>query len=313
MVGVRRLSWGRAFRRDVLFVVGAAVSFALLPVFFSLLSLDNAGIAVQVSARVSVGSLFILLLNLSAGMGRGGFRIQRSQLLLFAANGLILLGAFTTYNLSVGLGTSPAKAILLIFMNPLITVVLSRLFLREKLTRRKVLATICGVIGIVLAMEFWTIADLFTLRFSDLLALFNGLLSSLVLIFGRKSNLLRGVAPLVALQYSFLFALFWIGVITAGVALVAPAAAGEMWRLTLTPAAAVLLLAVGLFGTGIAYTLLYTGLRTVEASLSAILLLFEPVMVFVFQALLLDVPITIWQVVGGTILLLSGYWAQARH
>lgn len=109
-----------------------------------------------------------------------------------------------------------------------------------------------------------------------------------------------------ALQLSLFFALIWALAIAALTNL-AGYNSINLWELSLSPQSIILLLSIGIFGTTLPYIFLYTGLRYLEASISGLVLLLEPVSVFILQALILGVPIFWWQILGGSILLASGY------
>lgn len=296
----------------IIFVACAAISFSLLPLFFNFLSENNIGIGIQVLTRLSIGALTLFAWNIIfTRRGRPRYSINRSLITLFILNGFILMSAFSTYNLAIGLGTSPAKAVLLINLSPIYTAILSWLFLQERFSYRKIFLIITGVFGIFIAFGFWKVGELSTYQHSDLLALVNGLLSAFIIIIGRKSGSLGNISSLEALQLSLFFALIWALAI-ATLTNLAGYNSINLWELSLSPQAIILLLSIGIFGTTLPYIFLYTGLRYLEASISGLVLLIEPVSVFILQALILGVPIFWWQILGGSILLVSGYLIRAE-
>lgn len=294
----------------ILLISGAAVSFSLLPLFFRLLPFDDIGVGVQVLSRLSVGTISLLLWNhYSHSNIRVGSIDIKENALFFALNGLVLFAAFTTYNLSIGLGTTPAKAILLIYLNPIFTAIISKIFLKEELSLRKALSILGGVTGIFIAIGFWNVSGLLELKFGDLLALINGVLSSLIVIIGRQASFFRKAPPLITLQFSLTFALVWALCFGIFFSLFSHESV-SIWKFSMTRNNILLLLYLGLFGTTLPYILLYSGLRFIEASVTALFLLLEPIGVFVLQALILREPIFWWQILGGSLLLLSGYYIQ---
>jgi drug/metabolite transporter (DMT)-like permease len=220
------------------------------------------------------------------------------------------MAAFSTYNLAIGLGTSPAKAVLLINLSPIYTAILSWLILREKFTYRKILLIIIGVIGIFIAIGFWKVNDLYQFQNSDYLVLINGMLSACIIIIGRKSGSLGDISSLEALQFSLFSALIWALVI-AVLTNIFGFDNINLWELSLNPQSVILLLSIGIFGTTLPYIFLYKGLQNLEASISGLVLLIEPVSVFILQAVILGLPIFWWQILGGSILLIAGYLIQA--
>ena len=155
----------------IIYVACAAISFSLLPLFFNFLSENKIGIGIQVLTRLSIGTLTLFAWNIIfTRRGRPRYSIDISLITLFLLNGFILMSAFSTYNLAIGLGTSPAKAVLLINLSPIYTAILSWLFLQERFTHRKFVLIIKGIFGIFIAFGFWNVGELSTYQHSDFLA-----------------------------------------------------------------------------------------------------------------------------------------------
>jgi drug/metabolite transporter (DMT)-like permease len=296
----------------IIFVACAAISFSLLPLFFNFLSQNKIGIGVQVLTRLSIGAFTLFAWNIIfTRRQRPRSSLNRSLITLFILNGFILMSAFLTYSLAIGLGTSPVKAVLLIYLSPIYTALLSWVFLQERFNYRKIFLIITGVFGIFIAIGFWKVGDLYSFKNSDLLAILNGLLSALIIIIGRKSGSLGDISSLEALQISLFCALIWALVLAALTHLVGYNRF-NLWDLSLSPQSILLLLSIGIFGTTFPYIFLYTGLQHLEASISGLVLLLEPVSVFILQALILGVPIFWWQILGGSILVIAGYMIQSE-
>lgn len=295
--------------RGLLLMVLSALSFGALPIMMRLLTDIDLGVGVQVFARLLIGSLSLLLWNRL--FSNKNFQAGRDVLdrRFFLVNGLILFAAFSTFNLSISLGTPPAKAVLLVYTSPLLTVLLSKAILGEDLNARKVLSTAGGILGAFIALKFWDVQDLLTFHLGDLFALSNGVLTSLILIFGKKGSSFSQLPPLVSLQNSLLAALLW------GLLVGLPLRFGlsnnlSIWALDWNSRSLLLLALLGLCGTTIPYILLYSGLCHLQASKSALVMLLEPVSVFVLQGLFLGLPIFWYQIAGGGLLLICGVFAR---
>jgi drug/metabolite transporter (DMT)-like permease len=106
--------------------------------------------AVQVAwARYSVNVVFLLPVALARG-GRGSLLPRRSPLHLLRA----ALPSVVTALLFVGLGHMPlASASSLLFVNPLLTVALSALFLRERVSARRWGAVALGFAGALVVLR----------------------------------------------------------------------------------------------------------------------------------------------------------------
>lgn len=294
--------------RGYAFVAASALAFGLLPILLSLISKANTGAAVQVVSRLIVGVLFLLVWNLIFRNGILPAKHERNpSLILF--NGFTLLAAFLTYNISIKLGTPPVKAILLVYTSPILTIFLSAMFLGEKLNIYRVLATIAGVTGVFIAMGFWRVEGLLEFGPGDFFALANSLFTTLLLILGRRTSTYHETNPLVSLQWSLTAALALAVLIGIPVWLISPGNP-VLWAVTFNGESLLSLVGLGLFGTVLPYVLLYSGLRYLQASRSALVLLLEPVTVFVLQMIILRQPVEWWQVVGGMVILGAGLLAR---
>lgn len=294
--------------RGYAFVAASALAFGMLPILLSLISSANTGAAMQVLARLVICVLFLFGWNLIFRNGVLPAQHERDPwLILF--NGFTLLAAFLTYNISIKLGTPPVKAILLVYTSPIITIFMSALFLGEKLNAYRVLATIAGVAGVFVAMGFWRVEGLLEFGTGDFFALGNSLFTTLLLILGRRTSIYRDTHPLVSLQWSLTAALVLAILIGIPVWRIAPDSM-DLWEISFTRNTLFALVGLGLFGTVLPYVLLYSGLRHLQASRSALVLLLEPVTVFVLQMIILRQPVEWWQVVGGVFLLGAGLLAR---
>ncbi len=301
-----------ANRRGIILVASAAASISLLPVLFRASSRLQLGIGTQLAARLLLGALALILWNrfFRHHASRDAARPNRETRWLAAASGLVLFAAFTTYTASINLGTPPVKAILIIYTSPIITALLARIFLKEALTRRKLVTIFGGVLGVLISIGFWNVAGLYTFQTGDLFALANALATATIPILGRRSAALHNRFPLVGLEQALVSAAFW-GLLCGAVIGISAPANPELWSISWKLEAVLMMLGLGLAGTATPYILLYNGLKHLEASAASIILLLEPVCVVFLQVFLLHEPVQWYQVLGGVILLACGYAVQA--
>jgi len=132
----------------MLYAVGAYVVWGLLPVFWKALA---AVPALEILAQRMVGSLMVVLLLLALlGRGRGVVAALRNRrvLAMFVASALVLSLNWFVYIWAVNAGFI-IETSLGYFINPLVSVVLGILFLRERLRRWQGVAVAIAASGVV--------------------------------------------------------------------------------------------------------------------------------------------------------------------
>lgn len=242
---------------------------------FGFSSIQIVSIRVTLAALVFCALLFV--------RDRSGFRISPRDLPLFLGLGFGSILFFTVcYFTAISIMPLSTAAILL-YTSPIWIMLMSVLFFRERLTRRKVLALVLAFAGCVLvsgvAGEGLTVTGL-------LVGLGSGIGYGLYSILGTIA--LRRYSPYTVTAYTFLFA-------AAGSWLICRPA--EMLRrFSAAPSAASLLLLCGLTAliTAVIPFLAYTlGLRTVEASRAGILATVEPMVATLFGIAVFGEPLTV--------------------
>lgn len=281
----------------------SGVSFGTLPLFVTWLSRAGVGVWLQVAVRlvVSIAVFAFILLKVAPGNARP---VSRRQWGLVAFNGFLMVSAFTTYVLSISLGTPPAKAILLVYLYPVFVALLSSRVLGERLTWRRRLGIAAGVAGAAVMVEFWAIRSLGQIQPGDFFALGNSAVYAGVVVLGRRGSVREGIRPLALTMWSFVFGLGWLCL--GGLGMRLANWGGDVFLgvpRAVTPRTLGDFLGIAIFGTAIPYSLMYAGLHRTEATTASVLLLVEPISVIAMSALFLGQSIGLWQAVGGAIIL----------
>lgn len=299
----------RRERSGTLLTILSGVSFGALPLFITWLTKAGVGVWLQVVVRlvVSIALFAFILLRVSPGNARP---TTPRQWMFVAVNGFLMVSAFTTYVLSISLGTPPAKAILLVYLYPVFVALMASRLLGERLTWRRRMGIAAGVLGAAVMVEFWAIRSLGEIRLGDFFALSNSIVYAGVVVLGRRGSVREGMRPLALTMWSFVLGLGWLCLAGVGIGL-----AGWGGQVFLGLPQTVTLRTVGdflgiaIFGTAIPYSLMYAGLHRTEAATASVLLLVEPVSVIVMSALFLGQGIGLWQGVGGAIILCAAVLA----
>ena len=225
-------------------------------------SLGFTSIQVACLRLVTAGIIFALILLIKEPKG---FKIKAKDIPLFLALGLVSILFFTCcYFTSIRLMTMSTAAILL-YTSPIWVMVLSVIFLKEKITSRKMIALVLAFAGCVLVSGFGGKVTLIGV----LAGLGSGLGYGLYSIFGTFA--LKKYQPLTVTCYTFLIAGFGSVFVSNPADMISKIqAAGSIPKLF----GFVLLTAVV---TAVIPFLLYTiGLNKTTASKAAVLATVEP-------------------------------------
>lgn len=275
-------------------LLGAMGIFGTIGIFVKFIPLSSAAIAFF---RGLLGVAFLLGVIL-LGQKKPDLKTIKGHLpILFlsgAAIGLNWVLLFESYKY-----TSVATATVCYYLAPLFLVLASPL-LGEKLTPRKLGCVLAALLGLVFVsgMVGGTPPSLVELK-----GIFLGigaavLYASVILLNKRlcavaaydKTVLQLGASTLVILPYLFL---------SEGFSL--PALTGVQW---------LLLTAVGIVHTGIAYTMYFSSLRNLNAHTIGIFSYLDPVIAVALSALLLKEPISIWGIIGSMLILGSALYSE---
>ena len=239
-----------------------------------------------VSIRITLTALAFCLLLLIRD--RAGFRISLRDLPLFIGLGFGSILFFTVCYFSAITILPLSTAAILLYTSPIWIMLMSVLFFREKLNRRKVLAMALAFAGCVLVSgisgEGITPAGL-------LLGLGSGIGYGLYSILGTVA--LRRYSPYAVTTWTFLFAAAGSWLICGPADMLSKfAGAADLPFLLLFCCLTALITAVIPF---LSYTL---GLRTVEASRAGILATVEPMVATLIGILVFSEPLTLLSGLG---------------
>jgi len=287
-------------------LLGAGTAFGTIPLWVTWMAQDGVGAWAQTTARIGIPVLILIVFVLP--FARDSLRIASGRTLrLLIFSGLLMLLSNITYISSMTLGASPTKAILLNQMSPLYVAILGAALLGERLTRRRIAAVLIGLAGTATLLQVWDTQSMLNFQPGDLMAMMTGVTYASIVVFGRWSGIQERNHPLKLSFWTFVFALSWLIVLALIVSItLGPEVVELQFPGSVSPRTVASAVGLALLGSGIPFTLLYLGLSHTEAGTASILLLSEPVSVFVFSFLLLGQPIDLWQILGGVLVLGAG-------
>ena len=267
-------------------LIASMAIFGTVGIFRRWIPLPSATVA---AARGIVGALFLLALQgvRKQKLSRDGIR-QNLVLLLVsgAAMGANWIALFEAYRF-----TTVAAATLCYYMAPVLVILLSPLLLREKLTARKGVCAAAALLGMALVSGLADGGGLGTMR-GALLGLLAAALYASVVLMNKQ------MCPMPAIERAVV-QLLVAGVVVLPYALLTGGAG------TQAPGAGTLLLlaAVCIVHTGLAYALYFGSVEHLPAHTLALLSYIDPVVAVLLSALLLHEPLTILTGLGAVLIL----------
>jgi drug/metabolite transporter (DMT)-like permease len=212
-------------------------------------------------------------------------------------NGLLFAGATATFTLGIYLGSPIAKAVALNYAYPLVVIIASFIFFKEKPSFRAWIATVISFISVAFILEIWTIQNFFSLNTGDLLELLNSLFYGLIIVWGKKMTNDTKLHPLKSIFYSNTIAVplvFFLGMfISTGLNI---SSIGTSIKILTIPQF-LTVLALSLFMI-LPIALIYKASIKAKAHVVSIFLLTELIWVYILGLLLFSQSLSIFGVLG---------------
>jgi DME family drug/metabolite transporter len=286
--------------RDVICVIGAGIF--LGTIFFGAQVFVNMGLSLYESIFFTI--IFGLIL-LPVVILRKKSRIKRGMVTFLAFLGFF--GAVTKLSEfgGIALGVPVAMTVLLIFTQPLWTIILGKLLLNEKINRYKILAVFLVIAGVAILLNPFTGSGTGSPA-GIFVALIGGVSLSCWVIYGRKGGIKKYDTTATVFGYIIFTLLF--------VAISYPIASAFVSNPALTrvsfdipPVTWLYLFVFSMVSTVIPYYLVFRGERGVSASATGTILLLEPLSASALALVFLGQAITINTLAGGFLILVSNY------
>jgi DME family drug/metabolite transporter len=218
-------------------------------------------------------------------------------------NTLILITQFG----SISLGLAPAVVALLLYSQPVWTVLLGRIIFHERIDLIRITVIAIALTGIVLVTDPLTaISSAGTNKFfAEILALLGGVFLSLWIILGKKGRTSNFKSPVELTFAVRATSCIPIGLISFGSLLFQKglfldnigAVYSNIWGIIL----------FAIFAGTIPDFLFYLGIERVQSLQAGIILLLEPVSAAVLSSIVLLNSLTVLQIGGGALILASNY------
>ena len=192
-----------------------------------------------------------------------------------------------------------ANATIVYYLAPVIVIFVSPIFLKEKLTSKKVVAVICAMCGLILIVKTNTSNVNIDLTSGIINAFMAACLYASVIILNK---FIKNVD-----DYKKTF----IQIFMASMVLL-PWVIYRDKNVFDSIKSIILILVLGIAHTGIAYCLYFSAMKDLKAQSIAILGYIDPVSSVVFSIFLLREPFSIYQLIGGVIILISAIISEKK-
>jgi drug/metabolite transporter (DMT)-like permease len=276
-----------ARRKSMSMFIASMLIFGTIGVFRRYIPLSSAFLAF---ARGILGGLFLLFF-MKVRKKSAGAKLPSGVLLRLAVTGAMIgvnwILLFEAYSY-----TTVAVATLCYYMAPTIVVLLSPMLFKERLTGKKALCAAVSVLGMALVSGVIGGGPGGGSVRGILFGLGAAVLYAAVVIMNKKT-------PGIDAYQKTTVQLLSAGLVMAPYLLLTNGFTGEGFSLS----AALLLLAVGVVHTGIAYALYFGSMEGLSVQSIAVFSYIDPVSALLFSALLLREPLGAPQVIGAVLII----------
>lgn len=280
---------------------GALLSFSLSMLIFGSIGVFRRYIGLPsgliAAVRGFVGALFLVGVMLVLRKRPSPAAIKKNLLPLIlsgVAIGVNWILLFESYAY-----TTVATATLCYYMAPVLVVLASAVFFRERIGGARLLAVLAALLGMVLVSEVWAMKPGSGSAIGILLALGAAVLYASVTLINKR---ITGIEPYDKTVVQ----------LTAASAVILPYTIffEKIDPNALNPTALILLLTVGILHTGVAYALYFGSVERLPSTSIAVLSYLDPILSILLSALLLGEAMTPFGIVGAVLIILSTLFSE---
>ncbi|PID01788.1 EamA family transporter [Sporosarcina sp. P2] len=244
---------------------------------------------------------FVFLFAIMMLFFRDQLRTRIKDHLFFASAGIFSLSLFNYFYFEVFSRSSLSLAVTLLYTGPIFVMVLSRIFFKEPLTTRKVLALASAIVGCALVVRLLPLGSESIPSQTLFMGVLSGFCYALYSVFTKPIT--KRYSALTITTYTFFYMAFFMSMTS------------DIWRKVDTFQhidvwIAALLLA--LVSTVAAYVLYTSGLKHLEAGKASILATIEPIVAVIVGVLFLGDQLLPLQLVGIALVLYSAILIVGR-
>lgn len=280
-------------RRAKLLLGFSMIIFGTIGVFSRSISITSGELALY---RAILAALLILGYFLITGQKIDVKAIKKELLLLLfsgIAMGVNWILLFEAYK-----HTTISAATLSYYFAPVIVTIVCPILFREKLGKKQLLCFIMSTLGLVLIIGFENMGD-----GNHVLGILLGL--GAAVFYATVILLNKFIKNVEGIHRTFLQFLAAIAILIPYVLI-----SGDLQISKLDTKGCICLLAVGLIHTGITYCMYFSALKELKGQEIAILSYLDPLVAVAISFFILGEPMTIWQMLGGILILGFTLWNE---
>jgi drug/metabolite transporter (DMT)-like permease len=275
--------------RFYLYVIFSGFFVGIIGVFVKLIG-DNVHFTTLVFYRMLIALVFVLIFV--PFMDKSFTKVKKRDLFHYFIVGVLLTVTLTLFTVA-NLFAPVQNVVLITNFAPFLVLILGAFFLREGITKEKVITLIIAFAGIVIINPLQFGEN----TFGNFLALLQAFFFAILIVVMRKENRVHSIssiiwifffATLVLLPFPFIYG---FGEFQGNV----------LWYV----------IALGVLSTGIAYLLQSLALEKLRADVSSIIIMITmPLSGIIFAFLVLSESLNLRVIAGGVILIVAGIYFQ---
>ena len=279
-----------------LLVLSAGISWSTLAIFSKYASDLRIDPFNQVFWRLLIG--FITALLIAVVFFRKEIKFNQKIIKYLLLNGFLFVFGFTTFAASIYLGSPIAKAVALNYSYPLAVVILAYFIFKDLPTVKNIFAVFLSLISIAVLMELWTVSDLTKISLGDFLAWLNSFAFAGVIVWGTKIKKDLKLNPFTILFGSWFFAIPLLMLLGATLQLLNIPLFNPSFRLNFSLYEWTSLIGLGTVSSVLPISLMYFGAARLKSFTTSLLLLSEPVCVYLAGVFLFGQQMSVWGILG---------------
>ena len=278
--------------KGYLLVILGATFLGTIGIFGRLIYLHEPDPLTVVTFRALIA--FLLLFFTAIVVNPDSLRIRKRDFIYFAIYGLLSVSlCFLLFFYAIKF-TTIATATILLYTYPAFVVILSTFFLKEELTRTKILALLLTFLGCILVIQVYDPAGLKLNLRGIIYGLGAGLGAGLYSVLGKKA--VQRYSPWTVVTYAFGFGSFFL-LIARG--------AKPLYSVNYPTITWIWIFALATFSTLLGYSIYTRGLKYIEASRAGIVATWEVVVASFLAFIIFGESLRAPQILGAFFILLG--------
>ena len=296
---VKVSKWRNNFLLGSLSVIGSQFCWSTIEIAGTFVYRGGANPLTLLSVRYLIASIIMFLTIFI--INKNWFRVKKKDIKTISILGLILLVHLLAFWQGIKTLNHIPTAIGVYFTFPIWIVVLSAIFRKEKISKRKSLSLISGLIGSLFVIGFLPQLSASGVNIIGVGLMFISAICRAVYAMVGK-NLFKKYNPITLLFYTFIFVLFGTLVL-------------QNPTITLSQVNTVTfpnLVYMGLVCTYLAFILFYNGVKKLKSSTVGIVSYIKPILSVMLAFIILHQTTNLTQAIGIVLIVISGYLIYSR-